>query len=260
MKTLTLLILVCLISSQASAQFLAGDNSFVETPTFPLIETPTLPIARRVPVITPTVQTPAARPLPPPPVVVPPPAPVKISPTLLGNGSSSENALNQLNGFIDRFSGTNLLDATISGFSQTFVPPVSQPVVQSVLPITTRVNPALAGGFSARFNDGNVETPTFPTILPPPPVPQGIREINLNVNGWGYLVLQWGNVNHHFYVGDSSGVQTFRGTAPLSSYTYFQSAAPTASVPDNGLTGVMLAMGLVGLVGARFFSTFKRKA
>jgi len=65
------------------------------------------------------------------------------------------------------------------------------------------------------------------------------------------LVLNWGNVNHHFYVGDSSGVQTFKGTAPLSSYsTYFASAAP-ASVPEGGTSLALLAGGLFSLAALR---------
>jgi len=165
--------------------------------------------------------------------------------------------LSQLNQFVGQFnsSGANLPTATLAGAVQTdIVVPVapSSPALPAVSAFTspppaTVISPFLAGfGFG-----GPTPPPAAPTPPPAPLAPPPVLEISLNVTGWQYLVLKWGDVNHHFYVGDSSGVQTFKGTAPLSSYSTYFAALPPESVPEGGASLALLAGGLFSLGALR---------
>jgi len=87
-------------------------------------------------------------------------------------------------------------------------------------------------------NSGQIDTPTGPT------------SINLDVTGWTYLKLKWGNKDQFYFVGDETGVLTFDSTVPnpagkgfkgLSHYVFYN---PT-SVPDAGSSLAFLGLALV---------------
>lgn len=141
---------------------------------------------------------------------------------------------------IASYNNSNLFDlgqASLTGASQTIVTPAS-------------AAPATTGGSGSRYARGGSTTP------PPTTPPTGPTSINIDVTGWSYLVMQWGDTNYHFYVGDASGVKTFSALAPLSSYTFFSSAASTGStsVPDTLSTfaALSLAAALMGVAARRW--------
>jgi hypothetical protein len=154
-----------------------------------------------------------------------------------------EATLAGLNGMVSRYNGTGgiLPEATLSGANLTVVPPI----VPAATSAQTQ-SPAPTSGLVFR----SVAPP------PPPPAPVGPTEISIDVTGWSFLVLKWGEINYHFYVGDSSGVQTFKGTAPLASYSTFFAASVPVSVPDAGSSALLLAAGVLPL--AVFRRRFRR--
>lgn len=183
----------------------------------------------------------------PPPVVTPPappPPPVFTSPLLLGLSSSGQvltldSVFSSLSTQIANYNNINPYDlgqAALNGASQTIVTPSS----------TASASTGTTGGSRfARGGSAPTPTPTAPTSL------------DIDVTGWSYLVLQWGDTNYHFYVGDTTGLKTFSGSAPLSSYTFFTSAAnqpPTTSVPETLSTfaALSLAAALMGLAARRW--------
>lgn len=198
------------------------------------------------PTPTPAPVVPTPPPSNPPPVVTPPPtAPVYSTPLLLGQSSSGQietlNAVfSALSSQISNFNNSSPFDlgqAALNGASQTVVVP------STTAPATTNT-----GG--ARYSRGE-SSPT------PPPAPTGPTSLDIDVTGWSYLVLQWGDTNYHFYVGDTTGLKTFSGSAPLSSYTFFTSAAgqpPSTSVPETLSTFAALsfAAALLGAAARRW--------
>jgi hypothetical protein len=97
----------------------------------------------------------------------------------------------------------------------------------------------LAGAFTEDLPD---PTPTSYTI---------------DVTGWDYLVMKWGNKNQHYYIGDLTGDQTFNSTVfnkgsgaglGLSGYSLFNPG--TTSLPDGGASLMLLgaSLGALGLV------------
>lgn len=180
----------------------------------------------------------------PPPVTPPAPPPVFTSPLLLGQSSSSsiltlDSVFSSLSSQIASYNNGNPFDltqATLNGASQTLVSPSSTP-------------PSTGSTGGSRYSREGTTTP--------PPAPTGPTSLDIDVTGWSYLVLQWGNTNYHFYVGDSTGLKTFTGSAPLSSYTFFTSAAGapgTTSVPETVSTfaALSLAAALMGLAARRW--------
>jgi len=254
-----LLLSTVVVPSSVTAQSLSGydfGSWFGGGATSPAPSTPapTPPPAPPAPTFTPT--------LPPPPA---PPPPVR--PLLVGTGSgltlvpSMASIRSQLNQFVGNLNstGANLPYATLAGAALTdfVVPTAPAPLPPPTVSTFTSPPPApvISSIFDSWFGAGATPPPA-PSAPPPPPppaplAPPPVLEINLNVTGWQYLVLKWGDVNHHFYVGDSSGVQTFRGTAPLSSYSTYFASVPVASVPEGGASLALLVGGLFSLAALR---------
>jgi len=216
------------LAVQASAQSKYGLGGTVNSPS----PTPA-PVVPTPPPVTPP-------PVTPPPVTPPPVAPVYSSPLLLGQSSSGQvptldSVFTALSSQITNYNNYNPFDlsqATLNGASQTLVSSSNTP-------------PPSTGGSKYSLGGGTSSTPT--------PPPSGPTSINIDVTGWSYLVLQWGSTNYHFYVGDTSGLKTFTGSAPLSSYTFFTSAAgapDTTSVPDglSTLAALSFAAAIMGLL------------
>lgn len=174
---------------------------------------------------TPTTSTPTPAPTPAPSLPV--------SPTLLGteaNATTVDAIFSALNTQIQSYNSgpsADLPGAQRSGASQTIIPTT-----------TSSPTPTSSSSQNGIGTRGGVAPAADP----------GITTIELDVTGWSYLVLQWGTTNYHFYVGGSSGIQTFSGAAPLSSYTFFSaasvSAATVASVPEASTSALLLGMGL----------------
>lgn len=202
---------------------------------------------------TPTPPPAPADPTPPPstpPPPAPPPAPVYSTPLLLGQSSSQTPTLgavfSALSSQIANYNNSNPYDlsqASLSGAKQTVVTPssTSQASTSSSTPTS-----------GSRYSRGGA-TPTPP---PEPTTPTGPTSISIDVTGWSYLVLQWGDTNYHFYVGDATGVKTFSSLAPLSSYTFFASStsASSTSVPESlpTLSALGLAAALMGAAARRW--------
>ena len=157
-----------------------------------------------------------------------------------GSTQSLDGIFSSLSLLISNYNNGNPYDlnlATLNGASQTVLAPSN-----------SSSPPTSTGG--ARYSRGG-GTST------PPPAPTGPTSLNIDVTGWSYLVLQWGDTNYHFYVGDTTGLKTFTGSAPLSSYTFFTSAAnqpPTTSVPETLSTfgALSLAAALMGAAARRW--------
>ncbi|HVR36555.1 MAG TPA: hypothetical protein VMS21_11965 [Methylomirabilota bacterium] len=87
-----------------------------------------------------------------------------------------------------------------------------------------------------------------------------LKEFSLDVSGWDYLVLKWGGMDQHYYVGDVTGDQTFGSTVlnvrgiglGLSGYSLFNPGT-TTRVPDGGISLMLLGAGLGALGLARRF-------
>lgn len=197
--------------------------------------------------------TPVYTPPPAPVVTVPPPAPAApVNPLLVGTssgfgmGSGLSATLQQLNTVIANFNqnGANLPQATLEGAVQQNIA-VSAATVTPVAAPAPVSDPSVVVPVSRR---GGAATPAPAAPAPvAPTTPQAITQIDLDVTGLKFVVLKWGDINHHFYVGDSSGVQTFRGTAPLSSYSTYFASVQQVSVPDSGQSVLLLATALAGL-------------
>jgi len=211
--------------------------------------TPPPPTPPPTPVGTQPTPPPVPAPVVPPPA--PAPAPVYSSPLLVGQGAGSpgqtlQSVLNSLNNQIANFNsaaGPDLPSASNSRSSQVIIPTGG-----SSNPAQTP-GPA-SSGFSNSVSDFSNPSPAVPAPPVPSPSNPAITQISIDVSGWSYLVLQWGTTNHNFYVGDASGVKTFSGSAPLSSYSFFTSAAAAAgvvSVPETASTLVLLGAALAAM-------------
>jgi hypothetical protein len=91
--------------------------------------------------------------------------------------------------------------------------------------------------------------------------PGGGTSIALDITGWSYLSLKWGNSEQHYYIGDDSGVVTFNSTVfnensrrrpalGLSGYSFFNPGT-TTKVPDAGTSVLLLGAGLLGIGALR---------
>jgi hypothetical protein len=96
--------------------------------------------------------------------------------------------------------------------------------------------------------------------------PGGGTSIALDITGWSYLSLKWGNDEQHYYIGDDSGVVTFNSTVfnligpphnrrpgpflGLSGYSFFNPGT-TTKVPDAGTSVLLLGAGLLGIGALR---------
>lgn len=91
--------------------------------------------------------------------------------------------------------------------------------------------------------------------------PGGGTSIDLDITGWSYLSLKWGNDEQHYYIGDDSGVVTFNSTVfnensprrpalGLSGYSLFNPGT-TTTVPDAGTSVMLLGAGLLGIGALR---------
>ncbi|HRE79554.1 MAG TPA: hypothetical protein PLN52_00835 [Opitutaceae bacterium] len=221
----------------AGSAFAQRYRPVASTPTpDPVVTNPT-----PAPVVTNPTPAPS-NPTPAPSKPAPAPQPVYTSPLLVGQSAASgqqtlQSIFTGLNAQIIDFNSVSVKDLPgASTATSKFVPVSSGTTAVATTTTTTTTT-------SGRYRP---TTPVEP-VAPPP-----VLEIPLDVTGWSYLVLQWGGVNHHYYVGESSGVQTFRGTAPLTSYAFFASLkASTAltTAPDTGST-LLLFGGMVGLLAA----------
>lgn len=192
--------------------------------------------------------TPApSNPTPAPSKPTPAPQPVYTTPLLVGQSSASgqqtlQTIFTGLNAQIIDFNSVSVKDLPGASTANSKFVPVSSGTSATATPVTTTTTTTTTTS-SGRYRP---TTPVEPAAPPP------VLEIPLDVTGWSYLVLQWGGVNHHYYVGESSGVQTFRGTAPLTSYAFFASLKASTSLttaPDTGSTLLLLG-GMVGLLAA----------
>lgn len=86
-------------------------------------------------------------------------------------------------------------------------------------------------------------------------VPGGSTSFLIDVTGWSYLVLKFGPLNQHFYVGDDTGEQSFTTRFGLSNYVFFNPLGePPASVPDAGNTVLLTGLAFLALAAFRRFS------
>ncbi len=196
---------------------------------------------------TPPPSTPTPAPAPPPP---PPPAPVYSTPLLLGQASAGQtptlqSVFSSLSSQIANYNNSNTYDLSQATLSK------AKTTVVSTSSSASSSSASSSSSSGSRYSRGGATEPT--PVPTPPPAPVGPTSISVDVTGWSYLVLQWGNTNYHFYVGDATGMKTFSGLAPLSSYTFFSSAATTA-VPETLSTfaALGLAAALMGAAARRW--------
>ncbi|MBL9203949.1 MAG: hypothetical protein JNN01_02590 [Opitutaceae bacterium] len=225
----------------------------VQTPA-PVVTTPVV----NTPPPTPTVTNPT----PTGGTTTPPPANVPTGPIFLGSATdlaqqpTLSSVFSRLNSQIDLYNASaanDLPDADLGGARQVVpvvAPVVTQPVVTTPPPVVEPQTQTSSDGTTRRTRV--VSTP--PVIIPPPaPTTPSITEITVDITGWSYIVLKWGDVNHHYYVGDMVGSQTFRGSAPLASYSFFQ--AQVIPIAEGGSTLLLLT----GAVGALAYLRRRRR-
>jgi hypothetical protein len=107
------------------------------------------------------------------------------------------------------------------------------------------------------YNLGGGDHTPLPEAVLPGSVKQDVggdmKSFTIDVSGWDYLVLKWGNKDQHYFVGDVTGDQTFDSTVlnpsgrglGLSGYSLFNPG--TTRVPDGGASLILLGAGLGAL-------------
>jgi len=99
----------------------------------------------------------------------------------------------------------------------------------------------LITGYNAD-NDPNLPDATFGTDNIN--TPQGPKEFDLDLSGWSYVLLKYGNNFQYYFIEPGTSVEHFGPFENgLSHYTFFN---PTA-VPDGGLTVMLLGLGVGGV-------------